>query len=405
MGTQFARGGTHGYLVPEYWSQKLFKDSFASNPLAQYMGKGSDSIIQVNMDLTKKKGDKITFGLRDLLTDNGQTDDGTYEGNEESMTFQKFSLQLHERGHSVILNGNMSEQSAAFNLRSEAKTALAEWKGRVAARDIIDSLSGLVSHGFTGQILGASALATDASSSQINTVQQVAPSRSSTAARYFCGGQTSAGTLTRVDDPSDVSSSTGYTFGTKVIEYVKRMAQKEVNSSSGAHITPIRPIYVDGEPFYLMLVDPLQIKALRGDADWLNAVQYAQKRGNSNWLFSGAAGIWDGVVIKPTTLLHRRTGAGGITGPEYFDATGEACASGVSVVRSLFLGAQAGCVGYGKMPSWQEGHSDWQKTKWGFHTNWIYGVKKTAKYSATSDTVTSDSEFGSIIVDTAVVAD
>jgi N4-gp56 family major capsid protein len=409
MATSFTRvittpGGaaSNPALIPQYWGQKTFKEAFEKNPLTRFMGKGSDAIIQVKMDLAKVQGDKVTFGIRNLLTGSGQTDDGTYEGNEEGMNFDSFALEIHEHGHSVQLAGNMTEKSAAMNLRTEAKDALSEWKGRIVARGIIDALSGLKGHAFTGQVLGASALLLDAGNNQINTVQQVAPTRSATAKRYYCGGQTTAGEVTRVADPSDVTTAASCLMGTKVIEAVKRMAKLEV-ASDGTHITPIRPIRIGGDEVYVLLVDPLQVKSLRADSDWKAAMQNAYIRGKDNPFFSGALAYWDGVAIFETQMLHRRTGAGGVTGPEYFDSTTEALNNGITMVRSLFLGAQSVCLAYGKMPVWTEGHLDWQKTRWGFHTNWIYGMKKVARYSSANVTsMTADSEFGCIIVDTAV---
>jgi len=410
MATSFTRvdttpGGavSNPALIPQYWGAKTFKEAFEKNPLTRFMGKESDAIIQVKMDLAKVQGDKVTFGIRNLLTGNGQTDDGTYEGNEEGMNFDSFTLEIHEHGHSVQLAGNMTEKSAAMNLRTEAKDALAEWKARIGARGIIDSLSGLQAHAFSGQVLGASALLTDASGTNvIQTVQQVAPTRSATAKRYFCGGQTTGGVVSRVANPSEVTAADNCLMGTKVIEQIKRMAKLEV-ASDGSHITPIRPIRIGGDEVYVLLVDPLQTKSLRADSDWKAAMQNAYIRGKDNPFFSGALAYWDGVAIFETQMLHRRTGAGGTTGAEYFDSTTEALASGVTMVRSLFLGAQSACLAYGKMPVWTEGHLDWQRTRWGFHTNWIYGMKKVARYSTgASPSLTSDSEFGCIIVDTAV---
>lgn len=393
--TQFARGGTHTNLVPQRWSKKDFKWSFESNPLLKYMGASEKSIIQVNKDFTKQKGDKITFGLRALLSGDGQGDDGTYKDNEEAMTFYDFSVQLHERGHSTKLNGNMTEQSAYTNLRRGGRSAIREWVGRVQARDVIDALSGLTNKKFAGVRTGANAV--DASSTQIATVNQVAiSSKSTTHRRFFAGGQTTAGVLERVANDAAIDSSSANLFGTKVIEYTKRMAIAEVDAS-GNPVSPMRPVYVDGEPYFLFLVDPLQIKAQRSDTDWKNAMQNAQVRGSKNPLFSGAAAIWDGVIVAPTTLLHHRLGAGGVTAPEYFDATSDACASGITVCRSLFLGAQAACLAWGKLPVWKEGYCDTpHNTKWATHSDMIYGAKKSVFNSV---------EFGCIVVDTAVVPD
>jgi N4-gp56 family major capsid protein len=394
--TTFARGGTHTNLVPQRWSKQDFKAAFEKNPLLPYMGTSEDSIIQINGDFKKAQGDKITFALRALLTGDGQGDDGSYSGNGEGMTFYDMSVQLHERGHSTPLNGNMTEQSAYAKLRGKAMAALREWSGMVDGADLIAALSGLVAKNHIGGCrTGANAV--DASSAQIETVNQTALTKSATATRWFGGGQTTAGVIERVANDAAVDSTTTNLFGTDVIEYVHRMAVKTVDNSGNA-VTPLRPVMIDGNSYYLMLIDQYQKKQLQNDTKWKAATQNALPRSvTENWIFSGADGIWDGVVIKTVDKLHRRTGAGGVTAPEYFDTTSDPCASGVTVARALFLGCQAGCLAWGKMPVWKTGFSDPpHNTKYTVHTDKIYGVKKSVFNSV---------DFGCICVDTAVVAD
>jgi N4-gp56 family major capsid protein len=372
------------------------------------MGTGSDKIIQVGMDLTKQKGDRMTFKMLCQLTGSGQTDDGTYVSNAQTMYYRAFQLDVHERGTDVALNGQMTEQSALGNLRQDAKVVLADWEARVEAREIIDSLSGLTAKSFAGQITGANAV--NASPAQIYTVQQVAPTRSATAKRYFCGGQTAAGVLSaRVANTAALTTTTGYLFGEKVIDALTIMAKRNVDAS-GNLINPIRPIVINGIPHWLLLIDPYQGKALRACTDWQNAQQNIGARDLSNPIFSGMMGMWNNVVVKECDGLHRRTGAGAFTAPEYFDATSEACASGITVARALFLGAQACAVGWAQLPNWSDGYSDPpSNTKWQTHTHSIRGVKKfgfsATLESDTTGTVTplADSELGCIICDTTVI--
>jgi N4-gp56 family major capsid protein len=216
--TTFQRGGTHTALVPQRWSKKDYKFSFEANPLVGYIGPGDDKIIQVDKNFIKEQGDKITFALRALLTGDGQTDDGTYTGNSEAMTFYNMDVQIHERGHSVQLSGNMTEQAAYSKLRPKGQAALREWSGMVQAADIISALSGLVTKNhIAGRVTGANA--TDVSSVQIATVNQTALTKSATATRWFGGGQNSSGTIARVANDAAINSTSNHLFGTDVIEY------------------------------------------------------------------------------------------------------------------------------------------------------------------------------------------
>lgn len=391
--TTFDRSSNHANLVVQKWSRDMFKHGLATNPFKSFMGTSNDSIIQVKKDFLAEKGDKITFSLRGLLSGSGQGDDGTYEGNEEALSFLDDSVLLHERGNSTKVNGKMTEQRTIINLRTESKDALGEWLGRTAAADIVAALSGLVTKSFAGQVTGANAV--DASAAQISTVNQVSPTKSATALRYFAGGQTSAGVLSRVANDAAISSATTCLFGTKVVEYVKRMALASI-TSTGVPISPIRPVMVNGESFFVMFIDELDVKALKNDTNYVAAVKEAERRGPTNPIFTGALAIWDGVILKSCQLLHRRSGIGGTAATEYFDSTGDVCVSGITVVRKLFCGAQAALLAYGQMPSWVEKKHDYG-TKFGVHTDTIYGVKKSS--------FTSGLEFGCIIVDTAVSTD
>lgn len=393
--TTFQRGGTHSALVPQRWSKKDYKFAFEKNPLLPYMGTSEDSIIQINKDFMKEAGDKITFALRGLLSGDGQSDDGSYAGNSEAMVFWDMSVQLHERGHSTALSGNMTEQAAYSKLRPKGMNALREWSGQVDYADIVAALSGLVTKNhIAGCRTGANAV--DASAAQIETVNQTALTKGATATRWFGGGQNSSGTIARVATDALINSTANHLFGTDVIEYLHRMAERTVTDAGNA-ITPLRPVIIDGMSYYLMLIDQYMKKQLQNDTKWKASVQSSLPRSvKENWLFSGADGMWDGVVIKTVDKLHRRT-VWCVTAPEYFDTTGDALTSGITVARGLFLGSQAGCVAWGKLPTWKTGYSDPpHNTKYTVHTDKICGVKKS---------IFNSEEFGCIVCDNAVLAD
>jgi hypothetical protein len=367
------------------------------------------SIIQVNRDFQANKGSKITFGLRGIDNSDGQGNDGVYEGNEVSMTFYDESVEIAERGNSWLIAGNATEQSAYTSLRDKNRTTAREWVGRIQGNDCFCALSGLPTMKLAGKITGARAV--DASSEYIETVNYVssdgaAVDKSTTAVRFFCGGQTKAGVVFRVSGDAAITSDSNCLFGTQVIEHVKRMARTDIDGS-GNFLSPLRPIMVNGEPYYLLFISRLQEKALRGETAWINAVQNAGVRGDENILFKGVDYIWNNVLVKVTDLVHSRYGENGVTASETFEKSTtnygiDACASGITVHRALFCGAQAGCLAWGKQPIWRDGFRDWQHTKFGTHTNMIYGAKKSVFATGAAG---ADVAFGCIVIDTAVGLD
>jgi hypothetical protein len=422
MATTFKRGSVNPNLIPQMWSKDDFKMAFNANPLSPFMGADENCVIQImpGLDGRDKKGDKITWALVGLDNSSGQGDDGDYEGNEAGMTFYEDSIQIHERGHSQKINGKMTEKSAYDNLRPKARRVLSDWVGRVQAADIISAASGLATTAIMGKATGALAVATGSTNKYIETVNATPIVKGQTALRSFIGGQTTAGVVTRVANHSEIATTaTNFLMGTQVIERVRRMAQEDyyINTSGEAvSISPIRPIMINGKAHYLLLVDKLQIKALRKETAFLNALTYAADRGKENPLFYAVDYIWNNVLIKETELLHKRTGTGATSDlsllrGEWFEGLGtggvattaDRVGSGITVCRSLFLGAQAVGLAWGQKPTWSGGYSDSpHNTKFVEHTDMIYGVKK-ATFAIGDGGANID--YGCITVDTAVVLD
>lgn len=396
------RGTANSALVPKYWSRKYLEDSFEKDPLKPFYG----SIIATEYDLKKTKGDTIEVPIVGLLTGSGVTDDGNYDGDIGALPLYNMPVTIHEHGRAAGLNGKMTEKSSALRTRTLTMKGLTKWRAAFNARAVIDALSGLKLHTLGGNVLGASGLALDGNNAQIQCVTRIAPdyTHGDTAMRYYAGGQVAAtGAYTgRVADINKLND-TNYVFGTKVIEAVRRMAEKTVDGD-GNLISPIERVKVNGRMLYVMLISQEQARDLKADPAWRTGHENADVRGLENSIFSGALGIWDGVLLVETDLLHSRLGAGGITATEYFDSTSVACATGEAVHRALFLGENAVAFALGEAPEYIEFYADHAKTKWAARVSSIYGVSKIAKFTSTTAAATliKDTEVGCIVVDTAV---
>ncbi|MDD4891634.1 MAG: N4-gp56 family major capsid protein, partial [Phycisphaerae bacterium] len=327
-------------LTKKKWGKDIFKYAIAlmmfstANGLLTSNGNG---VVHVNAELSKQRGDGITFQLIPALMGTGQGDDGTLIGNEEAMTAYNFLLNIHERGHAVRSAGKMSEQRAVMKFRPTAKQKLAEWLSNVALEDDIwRALCGLRN-----------------ASTALSTVNYKYPSSN----RIMYIGQTAAGTEL-ADKATDAllsaQTATDALFGTTVIERARRKAMV---------VTPkIQPLRIEGEDVYVMYIHPYQSKALRKDTAWLEAQQHANLRGSKNPLFTAALGRWENVIILESQRIPVRTGAGGTAVTEGFllndgqTATTDAVATGKSVARAVLCGKQAIALGWGQMPEYGE---DW----------------------------------------------
>jgi N4-gp56 family major capsid protein len=357
-------------LTVQKWSAALFKEAMKNVFFGRFVGKSEDSIIQTKTDLTKEEGDKITFGLRMMLDGQGRSDDQDLEGYEEALTFHNFSATVHLRANAVKAKGKMSLRRTRFEIMEEARSALSEWLTNTIDNDTVLALSGMANPAVKDDDDGV--------------VAAMAP----VAARRWVGGQTTAGVLSaNLATDASLSTAANYLFGTCVISTIKRKAQL---------VRPkIRPVRVDGKDMYVMLIHPYQAKALKNEAAWLSAQRDANLRGADNPIFSGALGVWDGVVVHEYDRILTRLGDGVGTDPTTFFESGDPLPSGIYGARSLFLGAQAGVHAYAQYPGWYTKNFQYGRVP-GVATDLIYNVAKT-KFNSL--------DFGMIAVDTCIIPD
>jgi N4-gp56 family major capsid protein len=241
MDTTFA---TNDPLTVKLWAKELHSELPKDIFWAQYRDRKGLMPIHEREDLMKAKGDNITIGLRMQLSGSGVSGDGTLEGSEEALSFFNTSVTIDQRRHATKLNGQMTERRIAFDLRSEAKSALREWIARFIDDDFFTKLD-------------------------------TSPSKT-----IYAGAASSTATL----------GATDY-FTLALISKVKAYARTA---------SPLlRPMKVGSEEYWLIVIHPHQGYDLKiNDPNYASAQRDAQDRGSDNPLFTGALGKWDNTVIK-----------------------------------------------------------------------------------------------------------
>lgn len=96
--TQF---GVNHNLAVKLWAKKLLREAIKTTWFKKFMGEGKDSLIYQLPETKKTAGDKVTYGLRTVLSGNGVSGDGTLEGVEESLNFYNDSVTLDQLRHAV----------------------------------------------------------------------------------------------------------------------------------------------------------------------------------------------------------------------------------------------------------------------------------------------------------------
>jgi N4-gp56 family major capsid protein len=245
-----------------------------------------NAIVVVKNNFKGTKGTVVKMTMIGALTNTAKVEGETMAGNEEALVGYEMELTLKQFRHAVSGGGQLADRRSVYNAADEARKALGPWGANLIDDYAVAALSGLASAD--------------------GNIAAVAPSRK------WVGGQTSAGVMAVYGGTTynfatdahllDSATVTDQLFGTNVISTVKRMAQLTE--------PVVKPVMVGGKPFYVMLISPLQAKALKADTAWIAAQQNAGPRDNTNPLFSGALGIWDGVVIHEWEKIEQRYGSG-----------------------------------------------------------------------------------------------
>ena len=386
-------------LTQKAWSKTMFEYMLANMKLSELMGPpGSGMPIQIDKSLVGRAGDQVIFELDLPLSGAGQGDDGTLEGNEETMSFYNMPIIVHERSNAVRSNGIMTDKRSAVNILKKGFYGLNRWAAEQFENDLIYALCGI---GNQNTYVGEG-------TSDIETVNEVAPSSN----RILYGGETAAGAYTSESTDSALgdggaSDYANYLFGTNCIT---RMRQAAVLA------TPkVMPVNINGAYYYVLLIHPLQRKALRaqtGETGWASIVQAAHVRGLGNWMFrkegsgrermfNGVVGVLDDVIIYESERLPTRTGGEVFTSGDAIDSN---VASGTArVARAALVGQSAVAVCWGKDWARHTENFDYNR-KPGVATDAIYGVRKVQfrDPGASQSTNTAQEDYGVILHDTCV---
>ncbi len=304
-------------LRPELWRKQVFADARDNLYMTRFIGDSEQSMIQELEDLRKEAGSNISFGLGMKLSGAGITGDSTLEGFEEQMTDYDEDVAIDQLRHAVRLTGRMDEKKNAYNMRVSAKNRLADWWAERLDKEILDKLCGKTSSTFA------------------NTPTAAAATRS-----VFAGGQTSVGAVTAA-----------MKMDTKVLDAAKQMAKLASPM--------IRPVRVGGKEYYVVILHPYSATDLRQDPVWNQAQRDANVRGEDNPIFSGALGIYNGMVIHEHEYIYATT-----------DGSGSA-----NVARNILCGQQAGVIAWGAPVQWVEKSFDYGNS-WGISVGAIFGVIK-----------------------------
>ena len=233
--------------IPELWHVKVRLDAIKQ----AFWGKrfegaqGSRMPIIMNTDFTKGPGDVIHFQTLKRLKRSGVTGASILAGQEEKLTLGQFDLTVDWLRHAVSFNKRGTKR-ANFDAVKAAGAELTDWLARSIDDDMFKEL----------------------------TVTR-SPST------LYAGGKTS-------EDGLDSTS----TFNTDALDKIKVALQRK-----GAIPFQVRTVNGITLKFYGVVIDPIDAYNLRGDEAWFSAQKDANVRSFDNPIFTGALGIYNGMII------------------------------------------------------------------------------------------------------------
>lgn len=334
------------------WSLQFWKMARNNSFIAQFAGKGSNSMVQRITELKKsEKGARAVITLIPDLTGDGVVGDYMLEGNEEAMGLEEQVIRIDQLRNANRLEGRLADQKSIVNFRTESRDVLAYWMA-----DRIDQLAFLTLSGIdytkrpngatrpvnpTGQNLGDLEFAADITAPTSNRHL-----RWDATAKDWAAGDTTA-----------VAPGDNISYASLVL------------AKAHAKDTYMRGIRTgSNEEVFHVFVTPTAMAQLKLDPDYIANVRNAGVRGKSNELFAGTSSVMvDGIIVHEFRHVYN---TGGLVAPNKWGAAGD-----VDGCRALFCGAQAlGMADIGNA-FWEEDYFDY-KNQPGISVGKMFGFLK-----------------------------
>lgn len=364
--TNFGRLTDNQMLV---WSRDFWHEARNRSLIMSFAGTSANSMIHRITELSDTNdGARAVLTLINEAQGDGVVGDNQLDGNEEALSQDDQIIRVDMWRHAHRSEGRMAEQTSIVKFRENARDQLA---ARLA--DILDQLAFLT---LSGVSYAFKVDGTSRSGSQLPNLTFASDVSTPSSRRYYRWDATNGLT----SSPSTADLVAADTPSWAMLQALKAKAVNE-------YIRPLRSD--DGVEGYNVFMTPDGMAALKRDADFKNAMQYAAARGGDNPLFKGTKhGGKQGIFIDGLNILEYRH--------VYHSSTwGGGSVAGQAV---LLCGAQAlACADIGDA-FWDEDKQDYNN-RLGISVGKKFGLLKPKFYSTYAS---SDQDYGVIRCDTAV---
>ena len=341
-------GSSHA-LVPQQWSEGLEAEVLKKISWTGFVGKRSDALVQMKDSLTNKPGDTETIGLRMQLGTKPKSSSDAVENNEQTLTVYDMNYSIDEVVDAVRFKNVIDRQRVNFDMRDEAKAALA------------DQLSNAWDISFFAQLAGAVHLSgTFGGNNTVTDPQTVAVA--GTPGHFISCDSTSQATAIQGDENLAAADTFTLDYLDQVVETAKTLSPA------------IRPARIEGfgRPLYVCFIHPYQTTQLRAEGTLWDDLQRAAMQGgkvDDNPLLTGALGVYNDVLLVESTRV-----------PLGVNSSTQAAVANTR--RAIFCGAQSAVMGWGRLGGsprrfrWVEKQFDYDR-EYGVAAGFLGGIKNT----------------------------
>ena len=261
-------------LTVQQWDENYFTEYLNQNFFKKFMGTGTNSMIQVKEDLTKKPGDAVTFTLINRLTGDAKGAAETLEGQEEDLSTRSQKLTVREYSHAVRWSA-FEAQKTAIDLRQAHKDTLMDWNMELDRDLVIEALGSMngTAYASASEALKDAWLVDNTDRVLFGALLSNHTTDHSTA-------------LANIDTSADKLTP-------DAISLMKRIAK-----TANPRIRPIRPkSSIGGSDGYVLFAPTQMVRDLAANSTFSQANRDAGIRGDTNKLFTGADYVWENIYI------------------------------------------------------------------------------------------------------------
>jgi len=356
-------------LVQPILEKEMQMETAIANYFSRFTGKiekndlGMDevpnTVIVEKNNLVQEGGDEIIIPLLRTLKDEGIAGDLQLEGNEEAQAYRFYKTKVNQLRKAVkVMNGASGQRVKNFQLFDKARPQLSQWWGEEHDFNAFYSiLEGASRHvlktivtGGTAQDIGAGAGAIK-SHPYFYCAGTGAVAWSDTAGTY----ETNIGTALGGVDASDP-------FDIDLLDDIATEAQR----------LKLKPIEGDVQAIVLLHPNAWNQLSYAGGV-FQNIQRDALNRGNENPIFTGARGMYKGLLIHVHPNVPGVTVTGGV--PVYGTTTPHTAPDSNNVKMIYIMGAQALCKGMADDLHFTEAMKDYDNAR-GIGSASIYGYRR-----------------------------